>query len=334
MTEALQQELDSVQAELEEANDELDDLHREHDELITKYDSTSTELSSVKSELADHEKIYQILSEEFSRSQQELLDFKKSADRQTAKLERTFETLRQQLKGKNTEHDKLAALLSVTLTGGNLHESMEVHIEMNRLNQRIKDEELRAITAEDALAKETRMFELQLQKMRSKLAKATLQLREDASTGSIKKELSIKSAQLVEVELELATLKTKYNALVESQLEKQTVSLDASFSIGDIDSMSSGELVDRQEFVNQYIAGVLEECGYDAATAGRIQARMNDFSEGWWSVQDLISACSNVADFSNETLAFSGKKSHPANFDKYLNESKFFQEFSDKFGGK
>ena len=334
--EALKIEHSALENDLDEAETNLEHLQGEYDDLSEKYEIVLKDNDSLKEEVDQQKQMHKAIVQDFKKSQDDLLEYKKLTERVVEDLEKRMDSVKKETNGGESQMEKLGSMLSLTITGGDLHKSMEIQEELKRLKKRVEEEKNKAKVAEETLQKDRNMSKLQVQKLRSKLSRVAQNKGGDNNihVNNLKKELSQNSAELQETKLELASIKRKYDLLVEAHSsEAGPGNLETSFSIGDIDRLTKSELQDRQDFINRHIATVLAECGYNEESADRIQVRMNDFSQGWWDIHDLVAACADVEVFASESLAFSGKKSHPDGFLTKLKEHVFFQKFSDHFGG-
>eukprot|EP00942_MAST-04A_sp_MAST-4A-sp1_P011248 g11248.t1 len=343
--ENLKEEHQDVTAELEEVTtdfdalqEEYDTLNNNHKELIEKRDQVDAENSRLQDQLAKERAVHETLKDDLETAREELLNFKRSQSTLIEDIETKISNLKSQAKTKSGDLDKLSSLLALTLNGSDLKKSYEVQYELKKMKTIIETEKQKAIDANDNMINDRRMFQLQISKLKSKLSKVMLGSRGDMSltVDKLRKELVAVTSQLQQLTLDKNILQQKFDNLVEStqqdlDLNDSLHKEEGGFSIGDIDTLTNIEIEERLKFIQKYMPGVLQECGYDMTIAEGITSRMNNFTEDWWSERDLIESCTSEKTFTDDTLTFSGKKNHPEQFKQKIKKVTFFKDFENEF---
>eukprot|EP00944_MAST-04C_sp_MAST-4C-sp1_P002478 g2478.t1 len=350
--ETLQNELENLKEEHQDVKNELDDMTNDYDALQEDHESlqkSQSELkeeheqlltlnSELKEQLQKERIVHQTMKEDLGTAREELNNFQRSQTSLVEDIETKIKSLKEQAKTKGDDLDKLSSLLALTLNGSDLKKSYEVQYELKKLKHEIDAEKQKASDATDKMLNERRMFQLQINKLKSKLSRVMLGNSGDLSLtiDKLRKELASATSKLQQMELDKDILQQKYDNLVEST--QTDISLNESlhkehggFNLGDIDSMTKVEVEERLKFIRKFMPGVLQQCGYEISVAEGITSRMNNFAEDWWSEKDLIESCTSMKDFTDDTLTFSGKKNHPDGFGDKLKEVTFFKDFETEF---
>ena len=343
--ENLKQEHQDVKAELEEVTTDFDALQEEHETLSTthkqlqeSYKRVTEENALLEEKISKEKVVHETLKDDLETAREELRNFKRSQSTLIENIETKINNLKDHAQSKGDDLDKLSSLLALSVSGSDLKKSYEVQYELKKMKNAIEVEKKKATDATDKMKNERRMFQLQISKLKSKLSKVMISSKGDMSltVDKLRKELAGVTSKLQQITLENNILQQKYDNLVEStqhdiELNESLHKEEGGFSLGDIDSLTPVEIDERLKFIQKYMPGVLQQCGYDITIAEGITSRMNNFSEEWWSAKDLIESCTSEKTFTEDTLTFSGKKSHPKDFGVKLKEVTFFNDFEREF---